>query len=322
MLSIKDPIKNEIPKAATREGYGKGLAEIGKKYSNVVVMDADLSGSTKTKEFASHFPDRFFNFGVAEQGMVAHAAGMSLSGLIPVASSFAIFLAGRAWEIVRNSIAYPDLNVKLVASHAGITVGEDGASHQVIEDIGLMRCMPHMKVMVPADYWQAFHTIKAAIEDTGPVYVRLGRSKIPIIYAENTPVTIGKANIIQEGGNRVAFFAIGSMVYEAWKAARILEEKHAIRPWVVDAVSVKPMDSDTLIHVSKKVKKVFTFEEHNVLTGFGSAVAELLSQTFPIEIQRIGMQDEFGQSGTAEALMEHYGLTASKIVEQIKDSIP
>ena len=314
MLEIHDPLLDDYKKKATRDGYGAGLLELGKTNPRLVVLDADLSGSTRTKLFADKYPERFFNFGVAEQNMVGHAAGLALAGWTPVASSFAIFVTGRAWEIVRNAIAYPNLNVKLAGSHAGITLGEDGASHQIIEDIGLMRSIPNMKVVVPADYWQAYHSIASALKTDGPVYIRLSRPNTPIFYKKTTTLEIGKANIIEQG-EKYAFFGVGVMVYEAWKAAKVLEKEYGVKPWVVDMVSVKPLDVDTLLKVAKKVDKIFTFEEHNIQTGFGSAIIEEISEKYPLPVKRIGIDDRFGQSGTADELMDYYGLSTKHLVK-------
>jgi len=317
---IENPLEANIPKKATRDGYGNGLLEVGKNNSKVVVLEADLSGSTKTAIFKKEYPKRFFNFGIAEQNMVGNAAGFAQAGYIPVASSFAIFLSGRAWEIVRNATAYPNLNVNLAATHAGITLGEDGASHQSVEDIALMRVIPNMTVIVPSDYWQAYKAIQAAVELNSPVYLRYGRPAIPMMYNENDSFEIGKGKIVQEG-DKVAFFATGIMVFEAWKAARLLEEKTGIRPYVVDFSTVKPLDEELLADVSSRVKKIFTFEEHNIIGGFGSAIAEFMSEHNPMPIKRIGVKDEFGQSGTIQALMDHYRLSGEKLAEDLEDEI-
>ena len=319
-MLLTDPLSTDFEKKATRDGYGKGLVAAGKDNSKIVVLDADLSGSTRTNWFSKEFPERFFNFGVAEQNLVGQAAGMALSGLIPVASSFAIFVTGRAWEIVRNSVAYPALNVKLAASHAGITLGEDGASHQIIEDIAVMRTIPGMTVLVPADYWQAYNAIYAAIDFQGPVYIRLGRPGIPMMYGENDKFEIGKAHIMQEGKD-VAFFCTGVMVYEAWKAAALIEKETGKKPWVVNFSTIKPLDKDTLLKVARQVKKVYTFEEHNIMGGFGSAVSEVLVEEHPVAMQRIGIEDKFGQSGTVSALMNEYGLSAEKLAERLSAQI-
>ncbi len=320
MIALNNPCTNDIELKATRDGYGQGLVDLAQEHEKIVVLDADLSGSTKTNLFAKKYPKRFFNFGVAEQNMVGHAAGLSIAGFIPVASSFSIFLIGRAWEIVRNSIAYPNLNVTLAGTHAGITLGEDGASHQIIEDIALMRAIPNMNVLVPSDYWQAYQAIRLAISIPSPVYIRLGRPKRPVLYTKNIICKLGQGNVIQEG-KKYAFFAIGVMVYEAWKAARMLEEKYKIRPWVVDMFSVKPLDTQLLLHIAKQADHVVTFEEHNILAGFGSAVSEILSTHCPKKITYIGINDQFGQSAPADVLMSHYHLTAEKIVQKLEKDI-
>jgi len=319
-MLISDPLNDSFDKKATRDGYGAALVEVGKSQPKVVVLEADLSGSTKTGMFAKEFPDRFYNFGVAEQNMVGHAAGLSRTGLIPFASSFAMFLTGRAWEVVRNSIAYPEENVKLVATHAGITLGEDGASHQIIEDIGIMRVIPGMTVIVPADYAQTFAAVKAAAEFNGPVYIRLGRPGIPVIYDQNEKYEIGKGHVLQEGKD-IAFVATGIMVFEAWKAAKLLEKEKGIRPHVINISSIKPLDVDLLKKVAGQVNRMYTFEEHNIMGGLGSAVTEALSEETNLSITRIGIDDTFGQSGTVSALMDHYGLTAEKLVERIGKEI-
>ena len=319
-MQISDPLNDKVTRKATRDGYGAGLVSIGKSRSNVVVLDADLSGSTKTGPFAAEFPDRFYNFGVAEQNMIGQAAGFAMSGLIPVASSFAMFVTGRAWEIVRNSVAYPGLNVKLAATHAGITLGEDGASHQTIEDIALMRAIPGMTVIVPADYWQAFRAIERAVEFDGPVYLRLGRPGIPMLYDENDDFAIGKADIVQEG-SKVAILATGVMVYEGYKAARLLEQKTGIRPMVVNFSTIKPLDEEMMKRVVSGCDEILTLEEHNVLGGFGSAVAEWCGTHHPIKVTRIGVDDIFGQSGTIDSLMKEYSLTAGQVSERIAKAL-
>jgi len=319
-MLMTDPLSTPAEKKATRDAYGKALEDIGAKYDKVVVCDADLSGSTKTKAFSTKFPQRFFNFGVAEQNLVANAAGLARTGLIPFASTFAMFLTGRAWEVVRNTVAYPGENVKLVATHAGITLGEDGASHQALEDVAIMRAIPNMTVIVPSDYNQTYQAICAAVDHKGPMYIRLGRPNIPVIYAENTPYTIGKAILLQEG-KKVAFIADGLMVYEAWKAARMVESETGIRPYVVDMHTVKPLDVDMLKKVGEQVDTIFTFEEHNIIGGLGSAVAEYASEHLGCRVIRIGVNDQFGQSGTPEALMVHYKLNAENLVPRILQNI-
>ena len=315
-MLITDPLSSPIEKKATRDAYGKALEDIGPKHNNVVVLDADLSGSTKTKAFSTKFPDRFFNFGVAEQNLVANAAGFARTGLIPFASTFAMFLTGRAWEIVRNTVAYPCENVKLVATHAGITLGEDGASHQSLEDVAIMRVIPNMTVIVPADYHQTYKAIHAALEHKGPMYIRLGRPNIPMIYGEEDHYSIGKANLLQEG-KKVAFIANGIMVYEAWKAARLLEKDANIRPYVIDMHTVKPLDTSMILKVGEQVDTIFTFEEHNIIGGLGSAVSEFAAEHLDCRIIRIGVNDQFGQSGTPDNLMVHYKLNAENLVSRI-----
>lgn len=319
-MPISDPVAADLPKKATRDGYGDGLVACAEKYKQMVVLDADLSGSTKTKPFSKQYPERFFNFGVAEQNLVGQAAGMALSGLLPVASSFAIFLTGRAWEIVRNSVAYPGLNVKLAATHAGITLGEDGASHQIIEDIAIMRVIPGMTVLVPADYWQAYHALDAALAHEGPVYLRLGRPGVPIIYDEKDPFVIGKGRILEKG-KQVALISCGVLVYEAWKAARMLRSQ-GIDATVVDMSTVKPLDHELLAQLADDHSLFITLEEHNVIGGLGSAVTEFTSSlSKPVQVHRIGIQDVFGQSGSIRDLMDHYKLSAEELVPQIAELV-
>lgn len=315
-MLLSDPLNQTPEKKATRDGYGEALLELGEARPEVVVCEADLSGSTKTKPFSKKYPDRFFNFGVAEQNLMGNASGLAKTGLIPYVSSFAMFLTGRAWEVVRNSIAYPGENVKLVATHSGITLGEDGASHQALEDIAIMRVIPGMTVISPADFHQTKSAVKAAADLDGPVYIRLGRPSVPMIYSPDDPFEIGKAHVIQEGGE-VAFFATGIMVYEAWKAAKIIEKEKGIRPHVVNFSTIKPLDKELIAGLAPNIKTIYTFEEHNVIGGLGSAVAEAASEIGGLKVRRIGIQDTFGQSGTPQGLMEHYGLTAEKLAAQI-----
>jgi transketolase len=315
-VPINDVLAENLEKKATRDGYGAALVEVGAENPRVVVLEADLSGSTKTKKFSEKYPDRFFNFGVAEQNLIGQAAGLALSGLIPVASSFAMFAAGRAWEILRNSVGYPHLNVKVAATHAGITLGEDGASHQIIEDIALTRVIPGMTVLVPADYYHASAAIKAAVGYEGPVYLRLGRPNVPSLYTSTDTFRIGGSTVLQRGAD-VVFIAAGVMAYQAWKAAALLEKEINVRPTVIDAYSVKPLDSATILKETTNAKLVVTFEEHNTMAGVGSAVAELLSEQQPCRIHRIGLNDEFGQSGDANSLMKHYKLTAETMLPDL-----
>ncbi|HHY79540.1 transketolase family protein [Thermoanaerobacter thermohydrosulfuricus] len=301
---------------ATREAYGKALVELGAKNKNVVVLDADLSKSTKTADFQKVYPDRFFNMGISEQDMMVTAAGLATCGKIPFASTFAIFATGRAYEQVRNSIGYPHLNVKIAATHAGITVGEDGATHQSIEDISLMRGIPGMVVINPADAEETRQAIFAAAEHYGPVYIRLGRMAVPDIHDQNYKFELGKGEVIREGKD-VAIIATGIMVAIAIEAADKLKEE-GIEATVVNIHTIKPIDKDLIVEVAKKTGKVITAEEHSIIGGLGSAVAEVLSEEYPVKIKRIGIRDEFGQSGSPKELLKHYGLTAEDIVKAAK----
>ncbi|MBT1278652.1 transketolase family protein [Thermoanaerobacter sp. CM-CNRG TB177] len=298
---------------ATREAYGKALVELGAKNKDVVVLDADLSKSTKTADFQKVYPDRFFNIGISEQDMMVTAAGLATCGKIPFASTFAIFATGRAYEQVRNSIGYPHLNVKIAATHAGITVGEDGATHQSIEDISLMRGIPGMVVINPADAEETRQAIFAAAEHYGPVYIRLGRMAVPDIHDQNYKFQLGKGEVIREGKD-IAIIATGVMVAIAIEAADKLKEE-GIEATVVNIHTIKPIDKDLIVEVAKKTGKVITAEEHSIIGGLGSAVAEVLSEEYPVKVKRIGIKDQFGQSGSPKELLKHYGLTAEDIVK-------
>jgi transketolase len=304
---------------ATRDAYGEALAELGAERQDIVVLDADLSASTKTNIFKKKFPDRFFNLGVAEQNLVGHAAGFALSGLIPFASSFAMFLSGRAWEIVRNSVAYPHLNVKLVASHGGVTVGEDGASHQIIEDFAIMRVIPGMVVICPSDFQETKQVIHEIVDYNGPVYVRVGRPAIPILPRENYKFQIGKAEV-RKSGKDVCIIACGVMVGEAERAVEKLENQ-GISVSFLNMATIKPLDESAILEHAKKCGAVVTCEEHNVLGGLGSAISEFLSEKFPLPILKLGMKDEFGKSGTWSELMDHFGLRSGNIEELAKRAI-
>ena len=300
---------------ATREAYGQALVELIKN-EKVVVLDADLAHATKTIEFKKACPERFFDMGISEQDMVGTAAGLAASGKIPFASSFAIFLAGRAFEQIRNSVCYPKLNVKIAATHAGVTVGEDGGTHQAVEDIALMRSIPNMVVLNPSDDVEAKAAIHAAAEYYGPVYIRLGRLATPTIHDENYKFQIGKGEVLVEGKD-VAIIATGLMVAKALEAAKKLKAE-GINATVVNISTIKPLDKELIIKVAKATGKVLTVEEHSVIGGLGSAVCEVLSQEFPTKTKLIGINDTFGQSGTPSALLEHYGLTTENIVETVK----
>ena len=305
---------------ATRVAYGKTLAELGKENQNIVVLDADLSGSTQTKFFAKEFPDRFFNMGVAEQNMMGVAAGLASCGKIPFASSFAMFATGRAWEFVRNSIAHNHFNVKICASHAGLTVGEDGGSHQIIEDLALMRVIPQMTVIIPADATEAKLATRAIAEFFGPVYMRLGRSNVPVLFDEKSfEFKIGKANIVKAGID-VSIFACGVMVSRALWAQEILASE-GLSAEIINVSTIKPLDKETIITSVQKTGSAVTCEEHNIHGGLGDAVASVLSENYPVPMKKIGVMDEFGQGGKADELLVHYGLTKENIVKAAKEVI-
>jgi transketolase len=305
-------------KIATREAYGKALTKLGKINDKVVVLDADLSKSTKTADFQKVFPERFFNMGIAEQNLMGTAAGFAAAGKVPFASTFAMFATGRAFEIIRNSICYPKMNVKICATHAGITVGEDGASHQALEDLACMRAIPNMVVINPADAVSAEQAVFAGAEHHGPVYMRFGRAAVPIIYDENTlKFEIGKG--IQHGdGMDVTIIGTGIMVAEALEAMEILAQE-GIQARVIDMHTIKPIDQEIIIKAAKETGAIVTAEEHNVIGGLGSAVAEVLVENSPVPMKRVGTQDTFGESGKPNDLMKKYGLTAEHIVEAVKD---
>ncbi len=304
-------------KMATREAYGNTLKELGAKYPNLVVMDADLSGSTKTSVFAKEYPERFFNMGIAEQNMYGAAAGLALSGKIVCASTFAMFASGRAFEIIRNSIGYTHANVKVCATHAGITVGEDGASHQTFEDIALMRTIPGMTVVNPSDGASAAELLRQVIAMEGPAYVRLGRAAVPFFYSEETAkdIKLGKGNTLREGKD-ITIIATGIMVSEAMKAAEELAVE-GIDCRVIDMHTIKPLDEDIIVKASLETGKIVTAEEHSVIGGLGSAVAECVSQKAPCKVYMVGQKDTFGESGKPEELKAKYGMTASDIYKAV-----
>ena len=308
----------DMVKIATRDSYGNALAELGKEHADLVVFDADLAGATKTSTFQKAFPDRHFDCGIAEANMIDVAAGASTMGLVPFASSFAMFAAGRAFEQVRNSIGYPHLNVKIGATHGGISVGEDGASHQCCEDFALMRSIPGMVVMSPADDVEAKAMVKAAYEYVGPVYMRFGRAAQPVFHdAETFKFQIGKGEILREGAD-VAIIANGLMVYEAVKAAETLAAD-GIDAMVINMATIKPLDEELVLAAAKKCGKVITCEEHTIIGGLGEAVCSVLSEKLPTAVRRIGVNDEFGHSGPAGELLKAFGLCAEHIVEVAKD---
>lgn len=310
----------EVKKIATRESYGNALVELGKKNPNVVVLDADLAGATKTSTFKKEFPDRHIDCGIAEANMTGIAAGLSTCGKIPFVSSFAMFAAGRNFEQVRNSIGYPHLNVKIGATHAGITVGEDGASHQCLEDVALMRTIPGMTVIVPSDDIEAKAAVMAAAETEGPFYMRFGRAAVPVINDRpDYKFEVGKAVVVKDGTDMV-IFANGVCVAEALGAAEKLAAD-GINAAVVNVHTVKPIDQDTILDFAKKTNKVFTVEEHSVIGGLGSAVCDVLSENYPVKVKKIGVYDRFGKSGPAGALMKEFQLDAEGIYNQIKAAL-
>ena len=303
----------ELKKIATRDSYGKALAELGAEHDNLVVLDADLAGATKTGTFLKAFPQRHFDCGIAEANMICVAAGMSTTGLVPFASTFAMFAAGRAFEQVRNSIGYPNLNVKIGATHGGISVGEDGASHQCCEDFALMRSIPGMVVMSPADDVEARAMVKAAYEHEGPVYMRFGRAAVPVIHEEGAPFAIGKGEVLRDGSD-VAIIANGLMVYEAILAAEKLAEE-GVSAMVINMGTIKPLDEELVLSAAEKCGKVITCEEHSVIGGLGEAVCSLLAEKKPTKVVRIGVNDEFGHSGPAGALLKQFGLCWENVYE-------
>lgn len=307
----------DVKKIATRDAYGKALAALGAEHENLVVLDADLANATKTQTFQKAFPERHFDCGIAEANMICVAAGLSTTGLVPFASSFAMFASGRAFEQVRNSIGYPHLNVKIGATHGGISVGEDGASHQCCEDFALMRSIPGMTVICPADGVEAEAAVKAAYEMEGPVYLRFGRLAIPVFHEEGFQFQIGKGEILREGTD-VAIIANGLLVYEAIQAGEQLAQQ-GINAMVINMATVKPLDEELVLAAAKKCGKVITCEEHSVIGGLGEAVCSLLSEKLPTPVKRIGVNDEFGHSGPAAALLKQFGLSAEHIVEVAKD---
>ena len=304
-------------KIATRESYGKVLVEMGAKKSDLVVMDADLSGSTKTGEFKKVYPERFFNAGIAEQNLYAMAAGIALSGKTVCASTFAMFASGRAFEIIRNSIGYTGANVKVCATHAGITVGEDGASHQTFEDLALMRTIPGMTVVNPCDDVSARKLLTQVIEMQGPAYVRLGRAAVPVFYDEDVKLVIGKGHKLKDGKD-ITIIATGIMVNEAMKAAEILE-KDGLDVRVIDIHTIKPVDKDIIIEAARETRGIITAEEHSVIGGLGSTVAEVTSMYAPCKVIRVGQMDTFGESGKPTELMAKYGMDADEIVKKARE---
>ena len=310
---------SENKKVATRNAYGDALLLLGKSRDDVVALDADLSGSTKTGKFAKAFPERFFNVGVSEQDLIGTACGLALTGKLPFASTFAVFETGRAWEQIRQTVCYSNLNVKLVATHSGITVGEDGASHQAIEDVALMRVLPNMTVIVPSDATETAQAIAAIADYRGPVYVRLGRSKVPFVSPDTYQFRIGKAHVFAYGRD-VTIVAMGIMVHVALEAAELLKKK-GIEAGVINMSTVKPLDTAVLLKAAQSSRLIATVEEHSVIGGLGGAVCEFLSEKNPARIIRIGIQDDFGCSGPSHDLLKLYGLTPDDIAQTIQKSL-
>ena len=303
-------------KKATRQSYGEALLELGKENENIVVLDADLAEATKTGIFAKEFPNRFFDMGIAEQNMISTAAGMATCGKIPYASTFAVFAAGRAYDQIRNSVCYPKLNVKICATHAGITVGEDGATHQMIEDISLMRSLPNMTVISTSDDIQTKWAVKEISKVNGPVYLRLSRLATPIIYDENQKFELGKA--VQFGnGTDATIFATGVTVIEALKAQELLKQD-GINVRVVDIHTIKPIDKEMVVKCAKETKKLISIEDHNIIGGLGSAISEVLSDEYPVKLVRLGIKDTFGKSGKATELMSYFGITTNDLLKLFK----
>ena len=303
-------------KIATRQAYGEGLVELGKEFENLVVMDADLSGSTKTAMFAKEYPDRFFNMGIAEQNMYGAATGLALSGKIVCASTFAMFATGRAFEIVRNSIGYTGANVKICASHAGITVGEDGASHQTFEDIALMRTVPGMTVVNPSDAVATKKLLRQIVAMEGPCYFRVGRAAVPVFYKEDDEITLGKGNLIRDGKD-VTIIATGIMVSSAFEAAEKLAAE-GIDARVIDIHTIKPIDEEIIIKAAAETGAIVTAEEHGIIGGLGDAVAQVVVKNHPCRMAMVGQQDTFGESGKPDQLLAKYHMTADDIAAAVK----
>ncbi|MDR0676038.1 MAG: transketolase family protein [Elusimicrobiota bacterium] len=302
---------------ATRVGYGEMILELGRQNKNIVVLSADVTASTNSHLFAKEFPNRFFNIGISEQDMICEAAGLSLVGKISFVSAYAIFATGRTWDQIRNTICYCDLNVKIIGTHSGLMVGPDGATHQALEDIAITRAIPNLKVISPCDYLETKKAVKAIVHDFGPTYLRLGREKTPIITEENTPFKIGKANILRDGID-VTIFATGVMVSEALKAAEILEHENlSLR--VVNVHTIKPLDKNTIIKCAKETGAIVTAEEHQIVGGLGSAIAETLGMNYPVPIEMVGMKDSFGESGEPFELLKYYGLSDIEIIKAVKN---
>lgn len=320
MLKINTKIDLNNPELKlTREGYGHGLVQAGEENKNVVALGADITSSVKVDMFRDKFPERFFNIGIAEQNQMGVAAGMSLAGKVPFVTNYGVFLAGRAWDQIRTTVCYSNLNVKLGGAHGGISVGPDGATHQALEEISIMRCLPNMRVVVPADYHETKKATIAAAKTYGPIYIRFGRENVPVITDEETPFEIGKAYCLRDGTD-VAIIACGAMVYESLVAAEELS-KEGINAMVINNHTIKPLDKETILEAAKKTGLFVTVEEHQLAGGMGSAVLEYISQEYPIPVKMIGINDRFGESGSPEDLQEAFGLTSNEIIKNVKQII-
>ena len=308
---------NNIKQKPTRDGYGEGLVAAGEKNSDIVALGADITASVRVDWFRDRFPDRFFNLGIAEQNHMGIAAGLSLAGKVPFVTNYGVFLAGRAWDQIRTTVCYSNLNVKLGGAHGGISVGPDGATHQALEEVSIMRCLPNMKVIVPADYLETKKATIAAAEMFGPIYIRFGREKVPMITNEETPFEIGKAYCVREGTD-VAIIACGVMVYEGLVAAEALA-KEGISVMVINNHSVKPIDEKTIIEAAQKTGAIVTAEEHQVAGGMGSAVLEVLAQNCPVPVKMVGVYDRFGESGEPDILMKEFGLNSESLINAVKE---
>jgi transketolase len=317
MELIKLSVNLENPeKVPSRDGYGFGLVDAGQENEHVVALGADITASVRVDWFQSKFPDRFFNFGIAEQNQMCVAAGMALMGKVPFVTNYGVFLSGRAWDQIRTTVCYGNLNVKMGGAHGGISVGPDGATHQALEEIAILRCLPNMKVIVPADAIEARKATAAMAKDFGPAYLRFGREKIPVITDEKTPFSIGSAYCCRTGSD-VAIIACGAMVFEALVAAKKLSDE-GIEAMVINNHTIKPIDKATLIEAAQVTGAVVTAEEHQIMGGMGSAVLEVLAQNAPVPVRMIGIDDQFGESGDPDTLMKAFGLTSDKIVEAVK----
>mgnify|MGYP001157466302 CR=1 FL=1 len=318
MLKIETNINlYNVKYELTRQGYGEGILEAGYRNRDVIALGADITSSVKVDMFRDAFPDRFFNLGIAEQNQIGIAAGLSLLGKIPFVTNYGVFLAGRAWDQIRTTVCYGNLNVKLGGAHGGISVGPDGATHQALEEISIMRCLPNMKVVVPADYYETKKAAIAAAEIYGPIYIRFGREKVPVVTDEYTPFEIGKAYCLRDGSD-LAIIACGVMVYESLLAAEKLA-KEGISAMVINNHTIKPLDKDTILEAAQKTGAVVTAEEHQLAGGMGSAVLEVLCQEYPVPVRMVGVNDRFGESGDADTLMKAFGLNSDSIVKAAKD---